>query len=379
MTNELDKTYKYIQTQENLADRFGRETKAWQEKDENNRVFLYGAGYLMQFYFCYLENYGIEIAAILDTYKEGNYRGVPIVRYDHFLQNAFNADKCRFFVSAASVGKEIVNQLKKNYSSDSIFFVDHAFQLGIEGMTLETYRSYLISHWEDIELLYNDLSDVKSKTTLLNILKEHISGNPVLLWDTLDSDLDYPKDVIVFNKNEVLVESGANNGNTFLEFVKRCPNYKKAYLFEPEACFQEKLHEISAGEQKKGKVVHVIQKGTWDKELELQFNSTKQGNGSFVLTTNTGKVVSIMTTTVDKAVTEPFTYMKMDIEGAEMKTLYGAEKHIIEHRPKLGISVYHKPTDLLDVWYYLRSLRPDYHFYLRNHTPLWDDIILYAI
>ena len=71
--------------------------------------------------------------------------------------------------------------------------------------------------------------------------------------------------------------------------------------------------------------------------------------------------------------------LKMDVEGAEMKALEGAKKHILSHRPKLGISVYHKPTDLLDVWNYLRSLVPDYHFYLRNHTPLWDDIILYAV
>ncbi len=375
----LNEVLNFILTEENIAQRVALETKAWQDFDKRNSVYLYGAGYLMQFYCRYLKKFGVNIAAILDTYKEGNYQGIPILQYDSFLRSAPKSENCRFFVASAAYAKDIIALLKGDFYSDNIFFVDHAFQLGIENMTLEQYRLYLTSNWKDIEMLYKNLSDYKSKITLLNILKEHISGNPDWLWDTLDLDLDYPKDVICFDKNEIFVEPGANNGNTFLEFVRRCPEYRAAYLFEPEACFQDRLREIAVKEQQRGKVVQIIQKGVWDKEQEMEFTSTEQGNGSLVLTSNTGSVVSIMTTTVDKAVPVPFTYMKMDIEGAEIKALKGAEKHILVNRPKLGISVYHKPTDLLDVWKYLRMLNPDYHFYLRNHTPVWDDIILYAV
>ncbi len=375
----IKETLNFIQNQENLAERFARETKEWQNSDNINSVYLYGAGYLMQYYFRYLQQYGIKIAGILDTFKEGTYNQVPILRYETFLANTHDLEHCRVFISTAAASKEIIPILKRHFPKDNVFFVDWAFQLEGFDMTLNEYRCYLTEHWNEIEYLHDSLTDEKSKVTLLNILRGHISGNPNWFMASLDPDLDYPPDVISFGKNEVFVEPGANNGETFLEFVRRCPQYRAAYLFEPEACFYEKLCKIAMQEKDAGKSVYIIPKGVWDSETELSFISTEQGNGSFVLTPDIGVTKTIITTTIDATVMEPFTYMKMDIEGAEFKALRGAEKHILKYRPKLGISVYHKPTDLLDVWNYLRSLIPDYHFYLRNHTPLWDDIILYAI
>lgn len=375
----LKDTLSFIQSAENLAERFALETLIWQKQNRNNCVYLYGAGYLMQYYVRYLRKYGVEITAILDSHKEGNYGEIPIIRYDVFLQNMPDVEQCRFFVSAAKPYVEIIRLLRQRFPTESIIFVDWAFQIGMEDMSLSDYRSYLASNWKSLENLYESLTDEKSRVTLKNILREHISADPRLLLETLDPDLDYPIGVIQLGDNEVFVEPGANNGKTFLDFVRRCPQYKAAYLFEPEPCFQPVLQEIATKEANRGKTVYIIPKGVWDCETELQFASTEQGNGSFVMTPQTGKITSILTTTVDIEVMEPFTYLKMDIEGAEMKALYGAERHIRNYRPKLGISVYHKPTDLLEIWNYLQLLVPDYRFYLRNHTPLWDDIILYAI
>lgn len=40
------------------------------------------------------------------------------------------------------------------------------------------------------------------------------------------------------------------------------------------------------------------------------------------------------------------TYIKMDIEGAEMETLKGCTKTIEQYRLKLAISIYHRDDDL---------------------------------
>src|SRR5262249_54043413 len=39
-------------------------------------------------------------------------------------------------------------------------------------------------------------------------------------------------------------------------------------------------------------------------------------------------------------------YVKMDIEGCEIAALAGSRETILAHRPKLGVCVYHRPTDL---------------------------------
>ena len=96
---------------------------------------------------------------------------------------------------------------------------------------------------------------------------------------------------------------------------------------------------------------------------------------------NGGKdYIEVEVTTVDEQVKEKISFMKIDIEGAELRALHGAEKQIQKNKPKLAVSVYHKPEDFLNVWKYLKNLVPEYRFYLRHHSQnSGTDTILYAI
>ena len=82
---------------------------------------------------------------------------------------------------------------------------------------------------------------------------------------------------------------------------------------------------------------------------------------------------------MDEEVKEPVSYMKMDIEGSELRALHGAERQIRENHPKLAVCVYHKNEDILDIWNYLRELVPEYRFYLRHHTVVGTETVLYAV
>ena len=74
------------------------------------------------------------------------------------------------------------------------------------------------------------------------------------------------------------------------------------------------------------------------------------------------------------------TFIKMDIEGSEMKALKGAEGIIKQQKPKLAICVYHKPEDIWEIPAYILSLRDDYKFYFR-HYCYWGigETVMYAI
>ena len=74
------------------------------------------------------------------------------------------------------------------------------------------------------------------------------------------------------------------------------------------------------------------------------------------------------------------TYIKMDVEGAELLSLMGAEETIRKYKPKLAICVYHRFDDLLTIPKYIKSLSSEYKFYLRAHDkPYFFDLVLYAI
>ena len=71
-------------------------------------------------------------------------------------------------------------------------------------------------------------------------------------------------------------------------------------------------------------------------------------------------------------------YIKMDIEGSEVATLAGAHETILKHRPKLGVCVYHRPTELWAIPNLIRRIYPFYDPHLDHHSLHNEETVLYA-
>ncbi|MFO0522637.1 MAG: FkbM family methyltransferase [bacterium] len=72
-------------------------------------------------------------------------------------------------------------------------------------------------------------------------------------------------------------------------------------------------------------------------------------------------------------------FIKMDIEGAECDALAGAREVLQRYRPKLAISLYHRPSDFVTIPRYLDSLGMNYRFYLDHHTLYLNESVLFAV
>ena len=60
-------------------------------------------------------------------------------------------------------------------------------------------------------------------------------------------------------------------------------------------------------------------------------------------------------------------FIKMDIEGAEYEALLGARKLIMENRPRMAISVYHKYEDFVTLADLVLKMHPDYKISFRHY------------
>ena len=69
----------------------------------------------------------------------------------------------------------------------------------------------------------------------------------------------------------------------------------------------------------------------------------------------------------------------MDIEGAELPALQGAEHIIKKNKPKLAISIYHSDEDMLRLAEYIHELVPEYRLFIRAHRPGIAETVLYAV
>ncbi len=75
---------------------------------------------------------------------------------------------------------------------------------------------------------------------------------------------------------------------------------------------------------------------------------------------------------------EQIGFIKMDIESAEFDAPNEAKGIIVRANPLLAISAYHRRGDMLSIMDYLRSLVPEYHFWLRHYSVGLADTVLYA-
>lgn len=170
--------------------------------------------------------------------------------------------------------------------------------------------------------------------------------------------------------DEVFVDGGAYNGDTIEEFIDWTKGaFRHIYSFEPQAdlaaAIESKLWKYS------GKVT-LIPKGLWSSEKTLRFDKgteTVSGRINGILPElDQGKEINtISTTTLDGVLGEEHvTFIKMDIEGAEMEAIRGADGIIRRDRPKLAISIYHLPNDFWEIPFLIHNLVPEYKLYIRH-------------
>lgn len=181
-------------------------------------------------------------------------------------------------------------------------------------------------------------------------------------------------DVFKPEDSEVFVDAGAYDGGTIEEFIKWTGGkYERVIALEPlndmcshieERCKTEGWHNIDLQEV-----------AAWNKEESLFFEEERAGSKI-----DENGTISVRGMDIDRIVEgKRVTFIKMDIEGSERKALEGARNAIQKYRPKLAISLYHKPEDIVELPAYILELVPEYKFYIRHYRSDVCETVLYAV
>jgi len=71
-------------------------------------------------------------------------------------------------------------------------------------------------------------------------------------------------------------------------------------------------------------------------------------------------------------------FIKLDVEGAELDCIRGARQSIQRFKPKLAISLYHKPNDLFEIIAHVKHEFPFYSCYIDHYTIHGEETVLYC-
>lgn len=260
--------------------------------------------------------YFVKWECFVDTYKYGmECEGLPVISFNDYLEKYKDAD---VYVACYRFHKEITAQLRDNgIAEDKIIDLTEMFA------TAENRQ-------------YFDLPELFCK------------------------------------EDEIFVDCGCYDGQTSKNFIAWCKDqYKHIYAFEAET---DKIGQCKEALPADKATIYPC--GVWKEQGKLNFSKGLQlashisEDGDIEI-----PVDSLDNVLGDKKVT----FIKMDIEGAELQALQGSEKIIRANHPKLAICVYHRPDDIFEIPQLLLEYNPNYTFYLRHYSWRGVDTILYAI
>ena len=194
--------------------------------------------------------------------------------------------------------------------------------------------------------------------------------------------------IIRAEKGDIVIDAGGCWGDTSLYFAYEVGVSGKVYTIE---CIPDNLKIMEKNFHLNSELetrIEIIRNPVWSKS-DIPMYFTDSGPSSIgVLDENNNnggkniKCSKCSTSTIDDIVhrnqLREVNFIKMDIEGAEIEALRGAEKTIKQSQPKLAISVYHSMSDFVDVYEFISSLNLGYRFYLGHYTIHSHETILFA-
>lgn len=302
-----------------------------------------------------------------DYYTDKVYLGKQVIKLEEVPKNSFvlvlsGGNTQSALKKVREVGLECL---------DYYSFYHHANIELTEVCMNENFRQEYDANSEKFENIYTMLEDEESKNIFYQIVNFRYSYDLKYLKGFKNSeDKQYFEDFLKLEPGEIFVDVGGYDGYTTEEFIRLCPNYNAVHIFEPEYKNLQEIKKRLKGCQN----IHLYGIGLSNKKDTLQFDSS----GSASKISDNGDV-EIKVDKLDDILKENFTFIKMDIEGAEEYAIEGAVQSIKRNHPKLAISVYHKVNDLWKIPEKILSIRDDYKIYLRHYTESIYETVMFFI
>lgn len=230
---------------------------------------------------------------------------------------------------------------------------------------------------ENIQETLNLLADDESRKVFLEVIKFAFL-TPDFPCTLLPAKAQYfAYDIYKRKNDEVFVDCGGFIGDTMEIFIENSNGCFSEYIvFEPDENNLSAIELLRAGYQEKiAEKIKIMPYAVSNQAADLRF----MGRGTSNSRVSVEGDISINAVTLDEKLSETaVSFIKMDVEGYEIKALQGAKAIITKNKPVLAICAYHKITDLWEIPKLIRALNPEYSLYLRNYNGLIE-YVYYAV
>jgi FkbM family methyltransferase len=344
-------------------------------------IVLHGAGGLGRKTLAGLRKLGIEPLAFTDNHPKAQgetVEGVPVLSPEEAAQR--HGDEAVFVVSVFLGGDPIAAQLRALgcrtvlpfyplfWKHPELFLPHYAYDL--PHRVLDARSEVLAAG----ALMADDASAREYLAQVRWRLDPETPSTPALP----SQSIYFASDLYRLSDRETFVDCGGYIGDTVRSFLRVVKSqFAKILVLEPDPRNLERLHATLGGFSADVRAkVSVLTCAVGDRDTTLRFSLRNAASAI----SDSGEIEVPCRRLDDLLAGERPSFLKMDVEGAEMIALAGAAESIRKHAPLLAISAYHCPDHLWAIPRYVQSLVPGYRFHLRRYSPKYlDDLVLYAV
>ncbi len=352
------------------------------EQFRNKLIVIYGAGTYGSLIYHTLNNYGIQVKIFLDIKSQPGDKlfNIPMYKADDKLLDDTTKENAT-----------VIAALVKDYETrENIFdFIRKCgFKTTIDAQSLrchwvyfdnlsktDTISEHIKNQTRNILNCFNLFEDNQSRKIYCTNVIAHLRRNYENCIESVGSIQYFPEDIIFDKGYERFIDCGGYIGDTIDELVKHKGEIKATAIFEP---IMESFSKLSVNMEKYSLDIPelFLYPCAVSNKTEILFMDYEGGSSTLSSENKENCVQGVSIDDVLKNFAP--TFIKMDVEGAELKTIIGAENNIKEYRPDLAICVYHCINHLWDIALLLNSWNLGYKFYLRTHNSFTMETVLYA-
>ncbi len=343
--------------------------------EKKPKIYIFGAFRNGAKFSKYCQNLGLKVAGFIDNdvLKQGTeFHGVPVLPV-----SAINKDDL-VLIASGRHSVEIQKQLNKLGHKHWCNILQFLFWFEAPFHAENNFRNYvkdLFVNKQKYLHLINKFTDEESQRVLNHLIELRLTLNDkhaAFVCDEFDKEYFDPS-IIKLGHTESFVDCGAFDGDTVERFMQGAHNqYQHIYYFEPDPkTFQTVQNKFKALPNTTG-----FNMALFSEDGEQSFAN----EGDMHSAIHTQGKIKIQTKKMDSLISEPVSFIKMDVEGAEAALLMGAKKIISSNKPKLAMAAYHRSVDL---WHLTETvekiLEVPCSFFLRHYSFIFDESCIYAV
>lgn len=229
----------------------------------------------------------------------------------------------------------------------------------------------------DVRKVADFWSDDYSRAEYLKHIRWRALGDLEALSPPVEEQSYFLDTLYHLRDGEVFVDGGAYTGVTAEQVIHRNPHFLRIVALEPDPTNFQRLSEwkqtLTPGVAERIDARNIALSNVRGK---LRFSATASEGSCLAKDGN----ITVDCLPLDELLSHDApTFIKMDIEGAELDALEGGRQAIRTNRPILAICVYHNQDHLWRIPLLIHEMVEDYRLFLRPHEADGWQLVCYAV